>query len=173
MKNICIECGRKRRLFSHNYAGLNVRDAIKSSLSFAISQRYKDLTLPGKPGEDFLCSTCANKRKAECVIHGVIKDKFSRGRPPICIHCQEERDKEIKYRSNLLKKRLDLPGNEDARFYYYRGIRRLNIDWPGGHSDLVKAAKLLEEKGDVVALQIVMERIKAASFQDRTSSMNG
>jgi len=94
MSQRCLECGKRRAIFGKNYAGLDVRQAVRNSNTFGFPERYEALTLPGDPQKDFLCAKCANSRTVVCSVHGPIKDKFSMGYPPLCVDCQyEDRDK--------------------------------------------------------------------------------
>ena len=90
MAKKCIECGRKQgRFFSkHNYAGLDVRQAVENSW-IHFSRNNTDLKLPGNPKMDYFCATCASRRTVNCKIHGEVQGKFSKGLPPICHHCEK------------------------------------------------------------------------------------
>lgn len=100
MKPRCLECGKRQVFFRKNYAGFDVRQAIRNSNTFGFPDRYNHLILPGNPQKDFLCVTCANKRTVTCSVHGRISDKFSVGHPPLCLECQHE-DKEQKIHPHL------------------------------------------------------------------------
>jgi hypothetical protein len=116
MKKLCIECGRKQGIFlRYNYAGMDVQKAIRKSNTFHFPERYNPLTLPGDAATDFLCGNCANKRSVICKVHGVIKDNFSMGYPPLCKACEDEAD-------HLQAKERALVKAETRRLVIYVGI---------------------------------------------------
>ena len=96
----CLECGKKKRLLSKNYAGHDVQAHSKHPFP----ERVKELILPGDSTTDFLCEDCANNRSSECTSHGPLKEeKFNGGLPPICSGCRDE-NKTMKREAKKIKK---------------------------------------------------------------------
>lgn len=108
MANRCVECGKKRGIFTFNYAGFNMDEN-----KFAFKERIEPLILPGNPIEDFLCAKCANKRKVICKVHGICEGTFFLGNHPICIKCAEEQGKKEEER------KIEMQNFEKDKKYFY------------------------------------------------------
>lgn len=90
MAKYCIECNKKKKLFSINYAGLNVREKLKELFPNEkeyFANLHTDLILPGDKTNDYLCAECASKRQITCEKHGALKSKYELGSPPMCNKC--------------------------------------------------------------------------------------
>jgi len=119
-KNNCIDCGIKRKLFSFNYAGFDIRGG-----DFHLfPERIQAGAFPGSKEEDFLCADCANKREVTCSAHGRIDDYFALGVPPRCVKCKEEvssNSKDAKVQSFWARQYPDAENDIRLKTFYTRG----------------------------------------------------
>lgn len=88
MARNCLECGKKKGIFSHNYAGFDVRQAG----SHPFVDWIEPLILPGSKDKEYLCVECANKRTVSCRHHGKLKSRIKHGLAPSCQICVKNAD---------------------------------------------------------------------------------
>jgi hypothetical protein len=87
-RRACIQCGRQRRFFALNYAGIRL-DRKKPYNPFP--NRISPRESPGNRRVDFLCVDCARRITVSCTEHGAIRDNtWSRRQPPRCTKCVAE-----------------------------------------------------------------------------------
>lgn len=126
----CIECGKGKGLFGHNYAGLDV----KNFPLHPYPDRIQQIIMPGNNENAFLCADCANKRKVVCNTHGVINDEFSWGIVPTCSKCKEEKSiEETRLAEEQERKRIQ---EELARKEKIEAVITTQSDSPPGLSIL-------------------------------------
>ncbi|MDD2272429.1 MAG: TerB family tellurite resistance protein [Desulfuromonadaceae bacterium] len=189
-KNICIECGTKRKLFSFNYAGFDIRGGDFHSFP----ERIQASAFPGNKDDDFLCADCANKQEVTCSVHGRLDDYFALGVPPRCFKCKAEVSsniKDAKVQSFWAKQYPDAENDIRLKMFYTRGglacslmksdgkFEQSELDVVIGLSDTVSGNKEGEEynafyagyndyNGNVVSNAQILEN--CTQLKDETSN---
>lgn len=86
MHRLCMQCGKRKGVFSRNYAGFNVR----AKAHHPYPERMEPSVLPGDKKGTFLCADCAGRHDIDCSEHGRLLDRIKNGRAPLCRRCEKE-----------------------------------------------------------------------------------
>jgi len=121
----CIECGKRKRWFSDNLAGVD----LQAHAQHPYPERTEQVILPGQRYVDFLCRKCANKRTVVCIEHGPVAATLREGHIPICPSCAQEelsdvdrpQDLEVLCRKGLVR----VEANGESITSIYAQIRSL------------------------------------------------
>lgn len=133
-KSHCIECGTKKKLFSFNYAGFDIRGGDFHSFP----ERIQAGAFPGSKDDHFLCADCANKREVSCSVHGRLDDYFALGVPPRCAKCKEEvslNNKDAKIQSFWAKQYPEAEGDIHLKVLYTRGALACSLSKSDGKTE--------------------------------------